>query len=150
MEAKIYVDGKASPWYLKARPALYALKKGVEDELERLEKEEIVSQLPLQLCQWWKPTELSEFSATINAPWTKCWNWTTIRFQRQRIYSTIGGGEKIRKLGMSQAYQQLKLNQDSKKYTTINMHKGLFQYNHLPFGVSSAPEILMPTCRHGN
>ena len=74
-----------------------------------------------------------------------------------RIYSTIGGGGKFTKLDMSQAYQQLKLNQDSKKYTTINMHKGLFQYNCLPFGVSSAPEIfqqaignLLPTCCHGN
>ena len=41
---------------------------------------------------------------------------------KDRIYSTIGGGGKFTKLDMSQAYQQLKLNQDSKKYTTINMH----------------------------
>ena len=50
MEAKIYVDGKASPWYFKARPVPYALKKGVEDEFKRLEKEEIVSQLPCSNC----------------------------------------------------------------------------------------------------
>ena len=46
---------------------------------------------------------------------------------------------------MSQAYQQLLLDEDSKKYTTINTHKGLYQYNRLPFGVSSAPGIFQRT-----
>ena len=46
---------------------------------------------------------------------------------------------------MSQAYQQILLEEESKKYTTINTHKGLFQYNRLPYGVSSSPEIFQHT-----
>ena len=42
---------------------------------------------------------------------------------------------------MSQAYQQIELDELSKKYVVINTHKGLFQYNRLPFGVSSVPAI---------
>ena len=42
---------------------------------------------------------------------------------------------------MSQAYQQLVLDEESRKYIVINTHCGLFQYNRLPFGVSSAPGI---------
>jgi len=42
---------------------------------------------------------------------------------------------------MSQTYQQLLLDDESKQYTTINTHKGLFQYNRLPYGISSAPGI---------
>ena len=42
---------------------------------------------------------------------------------------------------MSQAYQQIPLDQESRKYVVINTHRGLFQYNRLPFGVSSAPGI---------
>ena len=42
---------------------------------------------------------------------------------------------------MSQAYLQLELESDSKQYVTVSTHKGLFQYNRLPFGVSSAPSI---------
>ncbi len=57
------------------------------------------------------------------------------------LLATLGGGKKFTKLDMSQAYQQLKLDEDSKKYTTINTHKGLFQSNRLPFGVSSSPGI---------
>ena len=61
------------------------------------------------------------------------------------LLATLGGGNKFTKLDMSQAYQQLLLDEDSKKYTTINTHKGLYQYNRLPFGVSSAPGIFQHT-----
>ena len=44
-------------------------------------------------------------------------------------------------LDMSQAYQQIEIDELSKKYVVINTHKDLFQYNRLPFGVSSAPAI---------
>ena len=46
---------------------------------------------------------------------------------------------------MSQAYQQILLEEESKKYTTINTHKGLFQYNRIPYGVSSSPGIFQRT-----
>ena len=42
---------------------------------------------------------------------------------------------------MSQAYQQLLLDEESRKYAVINMHRGLFRYNRLPFGISSAPDF---------
>ena len=42
---------------------------------------------------------------------------------------------------MSQAYQQLVLDEESTKYVVINTSKGLFRYNRLLFGVSSAPAI---------
>lgn len=37
------------------------------------------------------------------------------------------------------------LSETSKKYTTINTTKGLFQYERLPFGVLSAPAIFQRT-----
>ena len=46
---------------------------------------------------------------------------------------------------MSQAHQQLILDEEFKKYVTINTHKGLFRYNHLPYGVSSAQGIFQRT-----
>ena len=36
---------------------------------------------------------------------------------------------------------QLPLNENSKKQATINTHKGLFQYNRVPFGITLAPAI---------
>ena len=46
---------------------------------------------------------------------------------------------------MSQAYQQLLLDEESKTYTTINTDKELYQYNRLSFGVSSPSGIFQCT-----
>ena len=53
----------------------------------------------------------------------------------------LSGGKTFMILDMSQAYQQLLLDEESKQYVIVNTPKGLFMYNSLPFGVSSAPEI---------
>ena len=45
------------------------------------------------------------------------------------------------KRDLSQPYQQVQLNAAPKELVVINTHRGLFQYNRLPFGVSSAPGI---------
>ena len=55
------------------------------------------------------------------------------------------GRDWISKLDLSQAYLQLPLDEESKKYVTVNTHKGLYRYNRLPFGVSSAPLLLQRT-----
>ena len=57
------------------------------------------------------------------------------------IYAKLAGGKLFTKLDMSNAYLQLPLDAESKKFTTINTHKGLFEYTRLPFGVASAPAI---------
>ena len=63
------------------------------------------------------------------------------------LFSTLSlaGDITFTKLDMSQAYQELVLEDDSKEIETINTHKGLFCYQRLPFGVSSAPGIFQRT-----
>ncbi|PIO71653.1 hypothetical protein TELCIR_06443 [Teladorsagia circumcincta] len=39
------------------------------------------------------------------------------------------------------AYLQVEMDQHSKQLLTMNTHRGLYQYNRLPFGVKSAPAI---------
>ena len=55
------------------------------------------------------------------------------------------GGMEFTKLYLSQAYQQLELDEESKKYAAINTHKGLFRYNRLPYGIALAPGIFQRT-----
>lgn len=57
------------------------------------------------------------------------------------LFATLSGGQKFTKLDLAQAYQQLLLDEESRKYVTINTHKGLYHYTRLPFGVASAPAI---------
>ena len=55
------------------------------------------------------------------------------------LLATLAGGKKFSKIDLSQAYQQMVLEPDYHKYTTINTHLGLFQYTQLPFGIASEP-----------
>ena len=57
------------------------------------------------------------------------------------LFSQLEGGKTYSKLDLSNAFQQVSLDTESKKFTTINTSKGLFQYTRLPFGISSAPSI---------
>ena len=52
------------------------------------------------------------------------------------IFAAVQGGKFFSKLDLSQAYQQLPLDPDSKKFTTINTHKGLFQFDIWYFNCS--------------
>jgi hypothetical protein len=57
------------------------------------------------------------------------------------LFATLAGGEYFSKIDLSQAYQQMLVDTASKELLTINTHRGLYQYNRLPFGVASAPAI---------
>ena len=48
-------------------------------------------------------------------------------------------------LDLSNAYSQIKLDKEAKKLLVINTNLDLFQYNRLPFGVSSTPAIFQQT-----
>ena len=57
------------------------------------------------------------------------------------IFAHLAGGKKFSKIDLRQAYHQIELEEESKKYLTINTSMGLFQYNRLVFGITSAPTI---------
>jgi len=61
------------------------------------------------------------------------------------FFATLAGGQKFSKLDLSQAYQQVLLEEDPRRFVTINTHKGLYQFNRLPFGVASGPAIFQQT-----
>ena len=55
------------------------------------------------------------------------------------LFTSLAGGHVFSKIDLSQAYQQVPLEESSRQYVVINAHKGLFCYTRLPSGVSSAP-----------
>ena len=59
----------------------------------------------------------------------------------EELFVTLSGGQKYTKLDMSQAYQQILLDEESRKLATINTHKGLYRPTLLPYGVSPAIAI---------
>ena len=63
----------------------------------------------------------------------------------EELYNRLRGGVLYTKLDLNQAYAQLVLDEDSRKYTTINTTKGIFEYTRLPYGISAAPGIFQRT-----
>ena len=61
------------------------------------------------------------------------------------MFASLSGGQTFTKLDLAHAYLQVPLHAESKKFTTINTHRELYQYNRLPFGISSAPAIFQRT-----
>ena len=57
------------------------------------------------------------------------------------LFDTLANGKAISKLDLSQAYQQIVLDEESAKCLTINTHLRLYQYICLPVGVASAPAM---------
>lgn len=49
------------------------------------------------------------------------------------IFAKLAGGKSFTTLDLTQAYNQL--------VVTINTHRGLYQYQRLPFGIASAPAV---------
>ena len=60
----------------------------------------------------------------------------------QDLFASLAGGKVFTKLDLRQAYHHLELEDDSKQYLIINSHNGLYSYERLSFGVSSAPSQL--------
>ena len=57
------------------------------------------------------------------------------------LFAKVARAKKFSILDWSQAYQQVQLDEQSRKYVVINTHRGLFQYNCLLYGIASAPGI---------
>ena len=153
VKTKIYVDPTERPRFLKARPIAYALREKIETELYRLVKEGTVE--PVEFSEW--ATAIvpivkedgtiricGDYKQTINQA-AKLDNHPVPKIED--LYAVLGGGMEFKKLDLSQAYQQLGLDEESEKYTTINTHKGLFRYNRLPYGIASAPGIFQRTMK---
>ena len=145
--AKIHVDDQAQPRFYRPRTVPYALRGRVEKELERLETAGIVE--PVQFAEWAAPIVpivkrdgniriCGDYKVTVNRA-AKPDTYPLPRIED--ILASLGPGKEFTTLDLAHAYQQIPLEEESKKFTVINTHKGLFQYNRLPFGVSAAPSI---------
>ena len=57
------------------------------------------------------------------------------------MFSSLASGKSFSKVNLSHAHLQIELDDASKEYLKVNTQKGLYKFNRLPFGVSSAPAI---------
>ncbi|XP_060085398.1 uncharacterized protein K02A2.6-like [Ylistrum balloti] len=145
--AKLSLVDNTHPKFVKARQVPYALKPKVEEELERLQNEGIIS--PIEFSDWATPIVpvvkssgrirvCGDYKVTLN-PVMNIEQYPLPRIED--IFASLSGGKKFTKIDLTQAYLQMEVDNTTSELLTINTHKGLFRYNRLPFGIASAPAI---------
>ena len=146
-KAHLRVKSEAKPVFHRPRSVPYAIKETIEKEIERLEKDGIIEKV--EHSEWAAPIVpvpkgdgqiriCGDYKVTVNA------NLEVDQHplpKPEDLFTSLSGGQKFSKLDLKHAYQQMMLDSDSRKYVTINTHKGLYCYTRLPFGIASAPAI---------
>jgi len=147
----IPVADDVQPKFYKARPVPYAMRARVDEELDKLEKQGVWNRV--QYSRWAAPIVpalknpreplgpiriCGDYKMTVNkaAPLDAYPIPNTVD-----QLAMLAGGKKFTKLDLSQAYQQLELEESSRELLTINTHQGLFQPTRLQFGIHSATGI---------
>ena len=137
------------PVFSKSRSVPISMKPQVVDELNRLTDEGIITKVfrsdyasptvnivkksgSLRIC--------GDYSATVNQ------NLDPVSYPLPSIddvISDLSNAKIFSKLDLQNAYSQLPLDENSKCFTTISTVCGLYQYNYLPYGLTSSPGIFM-------
>eukprot|EP00795_Rhopilema_esculentum_P017020 gene17020-8525_t len=132
-KADLLLKKDAKPVFKKARPVPFSLKEIVEKELNRLTKDGIMA--PVMHSDWASPIVVvqkidgrvricGDYKVSVN-PVLDVDQYPLPNIED--IFATLSGGVYFSKLDLSNAYQQLELEEDAKDVLTINTHKGLFR-----------------------
>ena len=141
-KAKLAVKPGAKPIFVRPCSVPFALREPVERELERLEAARVIEKVN---HSDWAASNVAVPRGDMHL-WRlqgncksvlRCGGLSLVKIRRPDVEPTRG--RKFTKLDLSSAYQQMALTDESKKFLTINTHRGLYQYTRLPFGVASSP-----------
>nr|XP_037290137.1 uncharacterized protein K02A2.6-like [Rhipicephalus microplus] len=137
----------ATPKFCKARPVPLAYQEPMEEELDCLQKQDILE--PTQHAKMATPLVWAhkkdrtfrvcgDYRSTVNAVVKKTAHLLPTTVQ---VSAKLPDGTTFSTLDLYQAYQQLRVDDGTAALLTVNTIKGLFKVNRLPFGVSAAPAI---------
>ena len=110
----------------------YALQPKVEAALRKLEEDGVIK--PVQFSKWAAPIVpvvkpdgsvriCGDYRVTLNC----AANTVTYPLPKiEDLFASLSGGKLFSKMDLASAYLQIPLEEQSKEYTTINTHKGLY------------------------
>ncbi|KAG1937621.1 gag-pol fusion protein [Pimephales promelas] len=130
--ATLHVPTDAAPRFFRPRSVPFALKTKVEEEINRLLRDKIISSV--KSSEWAAPVVpilkpdgsvrlCGDYKLTVNRA-SKLEQYPIPRVED--LFARLEGGKQFTKLDMSHAYQQIIMDENSKKYLTRTM-EGLLQ-----------------------
>ncbi|KAK2183941.1 hypothetical protein NP493_291g01008 [Ridgeia piscesae] len=154
IKARIQLKEEPTPRFWKARPIALARKPAVERGLNQLVAEGIVKRVTHS--EWAAPVVIpikkdgevricGDFKVKTN-PQLDVGKYPLPRIEE--MYANLSGGQQFIVIDLRQAYLQMEIDEESKTYLTVNTHRGLYQYQRLPYGVASAPAVWQRAMDH--
>lgn len=134
----------SSPVFAKPRTVPFAFKVKVEEELNRLEKEGVITLVDnndwgtplvpvlknngeIRICGDYKTT-VNKFLEDVKHPLPKV----------EELFVTLQGGKTFSKIDFRNAYNQLVLDEETRKLLAWSTHIGIYLVNRLPYGTKPA------------
>ena len=151
-EHKIKLKTDAVPVIHPPRKVPVALQKQVKIELERMENLKVIQ--PVTEATEWVSSMVTVVKPgkvricldpkNLNAAiMRKHYPMLTI----EEVVAKLANAKWFSVLDASSGFWQIKLDEESRKLTTFNTPFGRYQFNRLPFGISSAPELFQSTMK---
>lgn len=142
------LKGNYTAIFCKPRTIPFSIKDRVSKEINRLVESDLL--ISVETSEWGTPVVpvikpdgsirlCGDYKVTVNK------YLEVDKYPIPRVgdlMSIFQGSTKFCSLDLCQAYQQLPLDEESQKLTTISTHKGLYMFKRLPYGLASAPGIL--------
>ena len=146
-ELKLHIDETV---HLVVQPRRYIpfhLRRKVDAKLDELLKADIIEPAPTTPLTWVSPlVVIPKADGDIRVCVDMRQANAAIQRERYPVPSTdellheLNGSKVFSKLDLKWGFHQIPLSEDSRAVTSFVTHRGIFQYKHLMFGVSSAPE----------
>lgn len=144
---KLELNEGTTPIFLKYRQVPFALKPAVEKELDKLVQQGVLEST--EYSEWATPLVpirksdgqirlCGDYRSTVNKAIKKnSYPLPTIT----EMITLTDPSTIFSKIDLSQAYQQLHVDDETAKVLTVNTHRGLFRVKRLPFGINAAPGL---------
>ncbi|XP_058817025.1 uncharacterized protein K02A2.6-like [Topomyia yanbarensis] len=117
-KVKLELKKSVRPVFCPERPVAYAMYDAVDQELDRLENLNIITNIRSGLLR-----SLSSYPLPLP----------------DDIFAKLTNCKVFSQIDLSDAFLQVEVNEQYRKLLTINTHRGLYSYNRLPPGVKIAP-----------
>ena len=148
--AKLYLKPDEKPKFCRPRTVPYAAKSKIKDEINRQVDDGILE--PVSFSEWATPVVpvlkkdgsvrlCGDYKVTLNQA-TLTETYTLPRIDD--ILASLAGGTAFTKLDLAHAYQQVMLDEKSKRMATITTHKGLYQVNRSCIKSTGCPSVSPP------
>ena len=146
-EAHIPIDEDAVPRFKKAYSVPFPLQDKVKKQISEAVDKGVYT--PVDHSEWASPQVIvvkengslrlcGDYKVTVNQVLEKDpYPLPTV----EELLAKLNGGSIFTKLDLAEAFQQLALSESSKKLLTVNTIKGLMQYERMPFGIKTAPQV---------